>query len=363
MTDLLKFFTGNSVAADIVAFAILLLSVIVVIIVVVAFVQGRSITFWPPSIGEKQAAAPPAQVPTPEPALTATQVLPSPAVIIGTVLEGSSGDTYKIKANFYNGSTSTIYKVLNSGGELVIAKVFWEGLTPNSTPWQLFQREQRASDILSHRNIIKTFDRGIRLGYPFTIMEYLVGGTLRDWLLGHHRLPANDLLSVAAQVADAIDYAHSLGVIHRDIKPGNILFEAGPQGRVVLSDFGIAVILADTQNRNTLVSGFRGSPAYLAPELLRGEHASRAADIYSFGVVFFEMLTGAVPFRNDQTVYSLLHTKIDTAAPDVRSIRPDVPVEISERLALTLSRDPKLRPRTARAVLAGLEAPLRQLEL
>jgi hypothetical protein len=75
------------------------------------------------------------------------------------------------------------------------------------------------------------------------------------------------------------------------------------------------------------------------------------------------MLTGAVPFRNDQTVYSLLHTKIDTAAPDVRSIRPDVPVEISERLALTLSRDPKLRPRTARAVLAGLEAPLRQLEL
>ena len=94
----------------------------------------------------------------------------------------------------------------------VIAKVFWRGLVPNSRPWGIFQQEQRASEILNHRNIARVFDRGLRAGYPFTIIEFLGGGTLRDWLRTHDRLPGRDIASIASQVADAVDYAHSRGI-------------------------------------------------------------------------------------------------------------------------------------------------------
>jgi serine/threonine protein kinase len=147
--------------------------------------------------------------------------------------------------------------------------VYWHGLAPNSPPWEFFQQEQRTAEILTHRNIVHTLDRGLRAGYPFTIIEYLGGGTLRDWLRTHDRLPGHAILSIASQVADSIDYAYSHSVIHRDVEPGNVLFESDPNGRVALSDFGIAMIQGAVERDITAAGAeFTGSPGYLVRELI-----------------------------------------------------------------------------------------------
>jgi serine/threonine protein kinase len=193
------------------------------------------------------------------------------------------------------------------------------------------------------------------MGYPFTIMEYLAGGTLRDWIRTHDRIPGQDIASIATQLADAIDYAHSRGVVHRDIKPGNILFESDPNGRVALSDFGIATLLGAVQRDITAAAEeFSGSPGYLAPELLSGDSPKVASDIYSFGIVLFEMITGIVPFDEYRDPLAIIRAKVEQDPPDIRLSRSDVPEDVAVRLSTVLARNPALRPSSARLALAGL---------
>jgi serine/threonine-protein kinase len=344
---------------------VLVLSVTVSVIYVTAFVQGRSISFWPPSIGERPRPVnidhehPDSQLAA---SATDTTEASNPAVDRGTILGAASGKTYRVSSAFYGGANATLYKADDNGGAIVLAKVYWRGLAPNSPPWELFQQEQRTAEILTHRNIVRTLDRGLRAGYPFTIMEYFGGGTLRDWLRTHDRLPGQDIVSIASQVADAIDYAHSRGVLHRDVKPGNVLFESDANGRVALSDFGIAVILGAVERDITAAGGeFAGSAGYLAPELIAGRDVTRQSDIYSFGVVVYEMICKVIPFDEHRDVLAIIRAKVDSEAPDIRQFRTDVHQDIASRLAQALSRDPSGRPTSAHAVLAGLEAQLRGL--
>jgi eukaryotic-like serine/threonine-protein kinase len=365
MNELIKFLSAGSATAIAVFGAGLILTTVIAVIYVVAFAQGRSISFWPPSIGERP--TPPSNAKTGGAGAASSVVAPvqsaqSPVVDRGTILEAASGRTYRVSSGFYGGANATLYKAEDADGNTVLAKVYWRGLAPNSPPWVLFQQEQRTAETLTHRNIVRTLDRGLRVGYPFTILEYLRGGTLRDWLRTHERLPGRDILSIASQLADAIDYAHSRGVIHRDVKPGNVLFESDPDGRVALSDFGIAVSLGAVERDITAAGGeFAGSPGYLAPELILGAPPTRQADLYSFGVVVFEMISKVVPFDDSREVLAIIRSKVETDAPDIRTIRPDVPGETAARLAQVLARDPTLRPATARAVLSGLEEQIRGL--
>jgi serine/threonine-protein kinase len=188
-------------------------------------------------------------------------------------------------------------------------------------------------------------------------MEYFPSRSLKEWLETHDRMPGPDILSVATQIADAIDFAHSEGIVHRDIKPSNILIESTPRGRVVLSDFGVARVFGAVQRQITATSSNElvGSPAFLAPEALGGQEISEKSDIYSFGVVLYEMITGKDPFARFKMIPALLHEKVNKDAPDIREFRKDVPKSVAVRLAQTLSRDPTKRPRSARAVLAGIE--------
>lgn len=360
MTELLKFLSTNSPAALAFAIAVLFIAVTVSVMCVVAFVQGRSISFWPPSIGErpKSQRLLGSEAERDEEQPESSRIRPdlsSPVVDRGTTLQGASGKTYRVTSAFYGGANATLYKAEDQKGDAVIAKVYWRGLAPNSPPWELFRQEQRSAEILNHRNIVKMLDRGLRTGYPFTIIEYLGGGTLRDWLRMHDRLPGRDIASIASQLADAIDYAHSRGVIHRDIKPGNVLFESDPNGRVALSDFGIATILGAVQRDITAIGGeFSGSPAYLAPELLSGESPKGGSDIYSFGIVVFEMIAGTVPFDEYRDPLAIIRAKVDQDAPDIRQFRADVPEDIAMRLSSVIARNPALRPSSARLALAGI---------
>jgi len=357
MSDFLKWLTGNPfVTGSLVVFL-----GVVVSLYVVAFLQGRAISFWPPKIGakpEKPKAGQPGASPDQNPQPSGQ----NPIVGRGTVLATASGDKVTIESNFYGGANATLFRGRNSSGQQVIAKVFWRGLAPNSPPWELFKQEQRAAEILSHRNIVRTFDRGLFGAYPFTIMEYFGGGTLRDWLRTHERIPGEDLLSIADQVANAIDFAHSQGVVHRDIKPGNILFESNPHGRIALGDFGIAKILGAVRREITAAEfELVGSPAYLAPETIDGEEPTRASDVYSFGVVLYEMVAGRTPFDDSQTTLAVFVAKRERDATSVRKYRPEVPDQLATRLAKALSRDPAVRPESARAVLSGIEKEISAL--
>jgi len=357
MSEFLKWLAGNPVVAG----ALVVFLGVLVLMFVVAFIQGREISFWPPRIGARP-DKPKGQEPGESHAQDKLPAESNPIVGRGTVLTTAADDKVTIDSNFYGGSNATLFRGRNSSGQQVIAKVFWRGLAPNSTAWELFRQEQRTAEILSHRNIVRVFDRGLFGGYPFTIMEYLGGGTLRDWLRTHERLPRGDILSIAGQVADAVDYAHSRGVVHRDIKPGNILFESDPHGRVALGDFGIARIFGAVQRDITAATaGFSGSPAYLAPEAVRGRRPSQAEDIYGFGVVLYEMIAGRPPFEQFEEVYAVLQAKTDEDAADIRKYRPEVPHRVAARLAQTVSRDPTARPESARAVLSGIEKEIAAL--
>lgn len=365
MSEFLKWLSAHPSAATAVVGSFGIVVLAVTSMYIVAFAQGRSVSFWPPKIG----ANPKTEIQKPsqggvdsEPDQRVQAVSDAesgsnsgPIVQKGTVLTTASGSKVFIESDFYSGATATLFRARKESNELVIVKVFWRGLMPGSKAWVLFNQEQRVAEMLAHRNIIRTLDRGLHGGYPFTVLEYFGGGTLRDWLLTHHRIPGSDILSIAGQIADALDFAHSRGVIHRDIKPGNILFESDPQSRVALGDFGIARILGAVERDITAAGEFTGSPGYLAPEVLHGHDPQPASDIYSFGVVLYEMITGRIPFDEIQEFMAILLAKVERDAPDIRTYRKDVPEAIAERLEHTLSRTPTKRPKTARAVMSGLE--------
>lgn len=290
------------------------------------------------------------------------EVNPNPAFPKGAVLKTAGGAAVTIESELHAGAESTIFLAKGQSGDAVAVKIFWKGLGPNSLAWQHFKNEQHAAESLKHRNIIGILDTGMVGGYPFTVMEYFSGRSLKEWLETHDRMPGPDILSVASQIADAIDFAHAEGMVHRDIKPSNILIESTPQGRVVLSDFGVARVFGAVQ-RNITVSGNElvGSPAFLAPEAIKGLEISEKSDIYSFGVVVYQMIAGKDPFAHFGITSALLNVKTNKDAPDIRQFRKNVPKSVAVRLAQTLSRDPNKRPRSAGAVLRGIEDGIRGL--
>jgi eukaryotic-like serine/threonine-protein kinase len=358
VSDFLKWLAGSPVLTA----ALIVILGALALMYVVAFLQGREVSFWPPKIGAR-----PVNTTTGTVTHQSDEAAPgdtNPIVGKGTVLDTAAGDKVKIESDFYGGANATLFRGRNLAGLPVIVKVYWRGLAPNSPAWDLFKQEQRITEVLDHRNIVKTLDHGLFSGYPFTVLEYFGGGTLRDWLRTHDRIPGADLMAIAGQVADAVDYAHSRGVVHRDIQPGNILFASDPRGRIALGDFGIARILGAVIRAVTAAEpfvGLWGSPGYLAPETLQADLLSTRSDIYSFGVVLYEMIAGRMPFGELEGAYAIIQAKVSRDAPDIRSYRADVPSGVAARLAQTLSRDPTSRPESTRAVLAGIENDIGRL--
>lgn len=365
MTEIISFLEGGSPIALAVSVGLVLLSILASILYTVAFFQGRAISFWPPSIGERPQST---TSKTTENAKNEAQdewdfgSTQNPIVDRGTVLTSSSAKQYTVQSAFYGGSNATIFKVQDESSTDLIAKVYWNGLQPNSPPWEVFQKELSLAEKLQHRNIVKTLDRGLHSGYPYSIMEYLSGGTLRDWLRSHETMQGSDVLSIVSQVGAAIDFAHSRGVVHRDIKPGNILFEDGPSDRVSLSDFGIAATLGAVQRDITAIGGdFAGSAKYVAPEAISNNEITSAMDIYSFGVVLFEMIVGSTPFDDVVSPLAIMRAKMDQQACDIREYRSSVPEAIATRLKQALNREPAHRPTSAVGLFAGMEEEIRSL--
>ena len=232
----------------------------------------------------------------------------------------------------------------------VAVKVLREQYAEDGGFVERFRREALSVASLSHPNIVQVYDRGVsEYGRYFIAMEYVPGGTLMERIERDGPLPPDAALDVAVQVADALGAAHERGLIHRDVKPQNVLVSAS--GDVKVADFGIArAAAADVLSATSVVLG---TARYMSPEQAMGEPVGPASDLYSLGVVLYEMLTGEVPFEADTPVaVSMKHVNEPPSAP--KGIRGEIPEEVNAVVLRLLAKDPGARYASAAALVADL---------
>ena len=235
--------------------------------------------------------------------------------------------------------------------DLVLERVVVVKLLAPDADRPRFEREAQAVATLTHPNIVQLFDYGEEAGRPYMVFEYLPGGSLERRLDPGGGFPDKDAARIAADIAAGLDHAHAHSIVHRDMKPGNVLFDA--EGRAKIADFGIARIGgADTITEAGTVLG---TAAYISPEQARGEPATPASDVYAFGVIVYRMLSGRLPFEGQSpTELAAMHR--DTQAPPLASIRPDVPAPLATLAMSALAKQPKDRPADGASLLAALDA-------
>jgi serine/threonine-protein kinase len=262
-------------------------------------------------------------------------------------------DRYRFERELGAGGMATVYLATDLKHDRPVAvKVLRDGDT--GVDVERFHREIRVLARLRHPFILPLYDSGDAAGALFFVMPYVDGESLRARLTREGALPIADALEIARQVLDALQTAHEAGVIHRDVKPENILIARS--GHALLADFGIARATPGRASAETMtqVGMTIGTVAYMSPEQAMGEKEIDArSDLYALGCVLFEMLTGTPPFTGT-TAMSVLAKHLSAPPPDVRSLRPDVPPMVARVLAQTLAKDRAERPASARALALAL---------
>ncbi len=253
-------------------------------------------------------------------------------------LLGSTLGPYQILEQIGLGGMATVYKAYQPGmNRLVALKVLPEHYARDPRFVKRFEREAQVVAKLEHRNIIPIYDYGSHNDITYLAMRYLQAGTVKD-ILAHGALSLNDVAKLLSDIASALDYAHSQGIIHRDVKPSNVLVDK--QGNAYLTDFGIAKVLEGTADFTG--SSVLGTPAYMAPEQTLGKPATAQSDIYSLGVMLYEMVVGKPPFEADTPMaIALMH--VHEPLPLPRKIKEDIPEAVELIILKALAKDPKDR--------------------
>ncbi len=220
-----------------------------------------------------------------------------------------------------------------------------------------FQREITALSQLDHPGIVRFFESGFEDGHYFYAMEYIEGQSLDEILLAQGPLPWAEVLDIAVQICPALRHVHDHGIIHRDIKPPNIM--RTPEGVIKLTDFGIAKIFAS--QHLTATGGVIGTAEFLSPEQAAGKPVTKRSDLYSLGVVFYTLLTGRTPFEGT-TFLDLLHKHRYGQFDPPRRIVPAIPYEIDELVCQLLEKDPDKRPPDCQVLGRQLQSMRRKLE-
>src|SRR4051812_4296937 len=258
---------------------------------------------------------------------------------------------YAVEARLAHGGMSTVYLATDVRlGRRVAVKVMQPALAEDPEFVARFNREARAAARLSHPDVVAVYDQGADGPHVFLVMEYVPGSTLRDVIREKGRLSAGEAVAVMDHVLAALGAAHAAGLVHRDVKPENVLVT--PDGRVKVTDFGLARAVAGSSVTGDSGMMF-GTAAYVAPEQVTGGLADVRSDVYSAGVLLFELLTGVVPFSGDTPVaVAYRHVNEDIPAPS--TFVGGLPAELDELVAAATSRDAAQRPADARALHAGL---------
>jgi len=275
--------------------------------------------------------------------VTTEQRVQSAGIVPGTRFAGR----YEVKEILGEGGMGTVFKAVDAElGEVIAIKTLRSDfLNAEPTALERFKSEIRLARRISHRNVVRTHDLGENSGIYYITMEYVEGKSLKDLIRARGKLPLAITLSVGKQLARALEVAHEQGVIHRDIKPQNMVVE--PDGVLKVMDFGIARLATRQPESGVTQAGTAiGTPEYMAPEQLGGKEIDARADIYAAGCVLYECLTGRPPFTAE-TPYQLVVKLLEETAPGPRSLNPEVPAALDALVMSALAKEPSGRPQTA----------------
>jgi serine/threonine protein kinase len=274
-------------------------------------------------------------------------------------LVGKTLGKYQIIERIGRGGMADIYRSKQPDLDRDVAiKVLNPYMTAEDTDFvSRFRREGRAAAALRHPNIVQVFDFEHQGEVYFLVMEYIEGRTLKEILTDLREkmefLSLGEVLRILSQVGDALDYAHQQGTLHRDVKPSNIMINK--KGLAILMDFGIARMMSGSAYITTGMA--LGTPAYMSPEQADGRQVDHRSDLYSLGVVLYEMLAGRTPFEGDTPVAVMRKHEKDPLPP-LRDTRPDLPQTVEDVLQIALAKDPDRRFQCARALVDSFQAAL-----
>ena len=266
------------------------------------------------------------------------------------------GEAYTLEGEIGRGGMGVVYRARDERLQRRVAiKVLPPELAFQSDIRQRFTREAQTAAKLSHPHIVPIHSVGEGQGLVYFVMGYVDGESVGARIKRRGQLPVEEVRRIMKETADALSAAHGLGVIHRDIKPDNILLE-GTRGRVMVTDFGIAKALSQSSGATLTGAGVAiGTPSFMSPEQAAGERdIDGRTDLYSLGIVAFQMLTGELPFYAP-TVAGILMKQITEAAPDLRVQRPDAPEDLALAVSRCLEKDPQNRWPTADSLRRALE--------
>jgi serine/threonine protein kinase len=264
---------------------------------------------------------------------------------------------YRIDRRLGAGGMSTVFQATDSVLERPVAvKLLAEHLAEDEAFVARFRREALSAARLQHPNIVQVFDSGQdpESERHYIVMEYVAGPSCADLLRENRHLEVDQTAGLVRDACHGLDYAHRAGVIHRDVKPGNLLV-AGETGITKLADFGIAK--AAEQTRITQVGSVLGTAAYLSPEQARGDEAGPASDIYSLGVCAYQFLTGRLPHEYSSLTELALKQQQDAVQP-ITEFNPEVPPALDDAIRLSLEREPGARYRSALEMAEAIEASM-----
>lgn len=265
---------------------------------------------------------------------------------------------YRIIGQIGQGGMATVYKAYQPSMDRNVAiKVLPSKLAESQEFIQRFQQEARIIAKLEHPHILPVFDYGESDGITYFIMRYLDAGTLADKMEKGRPLPLNEIDHLFTQLAEALSYAHGFGIIHRDLKPSNALIDS--HGNLFLTDFGIAKLLESASPRLTQTDAIMGTPAYISPEQAQANKVDQRSDIYSLGIILYEMVTGRVPFVAE-TPLAVLLKHVGDQLPPPSSIKPDVPESIEQVVLKSLAKHPGDRYSTVAEFLAAWKDALQE---
>jgi hypothetical protein len=265
------------------------------------------------------------------------------------------GTQYRVDGEIGRGGTSVVYRAIDLRLNRAVAiKVLPPELAYDPAIRLRFTREAQTSAQLSHPHIVPIYDVGEQDGVAYFVMALVTGGSLASLLARSPKPPIDETRRVLREIADALDYAHQRGVVHRDIKPDNVLMDRD-SGRVMVTDFGIARAI-EAGSRLTLTGIAVGTPAYMSPEQAMGERdVDGRSDLYSLGVVAYQMLTGRLPFSGGNSM-ALLLKQVNERPRAIVDLRPEVPKGIRDAVERAMLKDPEDRWPTAAAMRDALVA-------